>query len=289
MSSASELAEVERRLGARYDVRHEKRLRSAAFMLCDFEWRGTRESAFSPPHDRIEFTNMHAYGRCLSSRDGRLVRQGPIRFFTEQQEYYSRWSDQRSTSLFCVLDIAALTGARFVIDEDRMSELLNVRSGFLATALNRVQQELVAPRAGGDLLLDSLGLAIAVELVQHCERPADPERLRGARLDTSYAHRLERRLRDERFQIGLESLSNELGVTPRHFARLFNAATGESFTTFVQRCFATMAGDLLMDRGLRVKEIAYRCGFSDSSSFSRAFRRASGRTPESYRRGEPGM
>ena len=284
MSTASELAEVERRLGARYDIRHERHLPSAGFVLCDFEWRGARESAFSPHHDRIEFTNMHAYGRCLSSSDGRLVRQGPIRFFTEEQEFYSRWSDHRSTSLFCVLDIAALTGARFGLDKDRMMELLDVRSGFLSAALERVYQELVAPRAGGDLLLGSLGLAIAVELVQHFDRPPVPERLRGASLDPDYARRLEGRLRDERFKIGLETLSHELGVTPRHFARLFKEATGDNFMAFVQRCFLTTAEDLLRDNSLLVKEVAFRCGFSETSSFSRAFRRGTGLAPESCRR-----
>lgn len=284
MSTASELAEVERRLGARYNVRNERRLRSAAFMLCDFEWRGTRESAFSPPHDRIEFTDMHAYGRCLSSRDGRLVRQGPIRFFTEQQEFYSRWSDHRSTSLFCVLDMAALTGTRFVIGEEHMARLLNVRSNFLSMVLGRVQQELVDPRAGGDLLLDALGLTIAVELVRHFETPHEAERSRGEGLGADYVLRLERRLRDQRFQTDLETLSNELGVTPRHFARLFKAAAGDSFMAFVQRCFVTTAKDLLMDHSLLVKEVAFRCGFSETSSFSRAFRRGTGRAPESYRR-----
>ena len=43
------------------------------------------------------------------------------------------------------------------------------------------------------------------------------------------------------------------------------------------------AKDLLTDRSLLVKEIAYRCGFANAASFGVAFRQMEGCSPQQFR------
>lgn len=58
---------------------------------------------------------------------------------------------------------------------------------------------------------------------------------------------------------------------------------GTSFKEVLDRVRADLARAYLLDRALPLGEVAYRVGFSDPSTFSRAFKRWTGRSPRDYR------
>ena len=62
-------------------------------------------------------------------------------------------------------------------------------------------------------------------------------------------------------------------------------AEGTSFTAVVDDAREALARELLADPELALGEIAYRAGFADLASFSRAFKRWTGTSPGRFRRG----
>lgn len=85
------------------------------------------------------------------------------------------------------------------------------------------------------------------------------------------------------------AIAKRQGVTPRYIQRLFETE-GTTFTAFVRDCRLDLAFRLLTERGAsptRITEIAYDAGFSDLSTFSRAFRQRFNATPTDIRRSPP--
>ena len=56
-----------------------------------------------------------------------------------------------------------------------------------------------------------------------------------------------------------------------------------TFYQYVTKLRLSYAQQLLGDRGLSITEIALRSGFSGGSTFTRAFRQATGLTPSEFR------
>ena len=83
--------------------------------------------------------------------------------------------------------------------------------------------------------------------------------------------------------ISLESVAEHEGFSKYHFERIFKQFTGMTFYQYVTKLRLSYAQQLLGDRGLSITEIALRSGFSGGSTFTRAFRQATGLTPSEFR------
>ncbi len=71
----------------------------------------------------------------------------------------------------------------------------------------------------------------------------------------------------------------------RQFLRLFKEATGYRPMQYITRLRIQTACRLLCETELNVTEIAERCGYTDSSYFSRVFQQKCGIRPKAYRKG----
>lgn len=72
-------------------------------------------------------------------------------------------------------------------------------------------------------------------------------------------------------------------LSPRHFARRFHTLHGCTPHAYLNRCRAAYARDLLAQGDLSVTQVADMMGFPSIHTFSRWFRRQTGRTPTSIR------
>jgi len=81
----------------------------------------------------------------------------------------------------------------------------------------------------------------------------------------------------------LPRVAGLLGISPRTLQRRLREA-GTSFAALLDGLRHTMAIRLLRDRSLAVYEIAFLLGYSDPSTFFRAFRRWRGASPDEFRR-----
>lgn len=84
--------------------------------------------------------------------------------------------------------------------------------------------------------------------------------------------------------MSIEELSMAAGFSKYHFSRIFQGIRHESLAHYVSRIRMERAAFLLVHRADKnVTDVAYELGFSDSSVFSRVFRKYYGVGPRKYR------
>lgn len=88
--------------------------------------------------------------------------------------------------------------------------------------------------------------------------------------------------------LSLGRVSQHVNTSRFYFCKLFCQATGLSFTEFVSRIRVEKARRLLLNRHLRVSEIAFTAGFKSLGHFARMFRKIVGQSPSDYRGALPG-
>jgi transcriptional regulator GlxA family with amidase domain len=82
----------------------------------------------------------------------------------------------------------------------------------------------------------------------------------------------------------VESLADRAGLSPRHFARAFQAETGTTPGRYVERVRLEHARRLLEDTVDGVTKISRACGYGTPEAMRRAFVKALGVAPAEYRR-----
>ncbi|RDU97171.1 helix-turn-helix transcriptional regulator [Trinickia dinghuensis] len=84
-------------------------------------------------------------------------------------------------------------------------------------------------------------------------------------------------------ELGLDTLADEAGLSPYHFLRTFERATGVTPHQYILRARLRAAAERLADAPGKIVDVALDCGFADLSNFNRAFRAEFGVTPRAYR------
>jgi YesN/AraC family two-component response regulator len=130
----------------------------------------------------------------------------------------------------------------------------------------------------------SKGLFSVEETLGHIEKALTRKRKLG-----SEAQRLVRRAMayvHEHYAepISREDIARHLGMSSDYLTHCFRAELGMTFIAYVNRYRVTQAKTLLAESNKSLTEIAMAVGFSDSSYFSRVFRRQVGISPDVYRR-----
>jgi len=64
---------------------------------------------------------------------------------------------------------------------------------------------------------------------------------------------------------------------------MFKKITGINFTDYLSRVRIEKAKNLLLNRNLRISEIAYEVGFQSLTHFNRVFKKITGQSPTEYR------
>ncbi|PMS19354.1 AraC family transcriptional regulator [Trinickia dabaoshanensis] len=83
--------------------------------------------------------------------------------------------------------------------------------------------------------------------------------------------------------LGVEHLAKQAGLSPYHFLRTFERATGVTPHQYILRARLRVAAQRLADAPDKVVDVALACGFADLSNFNRAFRAEFGVAPRAYR------
>ncbi len=84
--------------------------------------------------------------------------------------------------------------------------------------------------------------------------------------------------------LSVDRLAAHVGLSGRHFARLFRSETGESPARYVEQVRLDAARSLLETEALGLDAIATQLGFGSAETLRRVFQRRLGVSPTSYRR-----
>jgi len=83
--------------------------------------------------------------------------------------------------------------------------------------------------------------------------------------------------------VTIGDLAEELGYSVSHLRAVFRDRLGVSLGRYMRESRLSEAAKLLQNSEFNVGEIGERCGFESLYAFSRAFRKAYGLPPRSYR------
>ncbi|WP_206952779.1 helix-turn-helix transcriptional regulator [Trinickia acidisoli] len=134
---------------------------------------------------------------------------------------------------------------------------------------------------------DEMALALAVCVVQHIDGVPSSDAKRVPCLPRAALARVVDTARwiDEApdADLGVQRLAEHAGLSPYHFLRTFERATGVTPHQYVLRVRLRIAAQRLADAPDKIVDVALDCGFADLSNFNRAFRAEFGVTPRAYR------
>jgi AraC family L-rhamnose operon transcriptional activator RhaR/AraC family L-rhamnose operon regulatory protein RhaS len=82
----------------------------------------------------------------------------------------------------------------------------------------------------------------------------------------------------------LATLAKLTGMSHRTFYRMFHIVTGQTPSSYLQQLRITKAAQILRTTDKTVTEVAFQCGFEDSSYFARCFRQRFGVSPRESKR-----
>jgi AraC family transcriptional regulator len=164
--------------------------------------------------------------------------------------------------------------------DQRLEAGLDIPDVNVRRLLLRLAEELRNPGFASQALVELIVAQLAIELGRYCvaikEGPATgglaPWRLRM----------IEERLMEVRAAPTLSELAALCNLSVRQLTRAFRASRGRSIGDHVAQCRIDNAKRLLASDE-SVKAIAYSLGFASPSSFSFAFRCATGQTPREFR------
>jgi AraC family transcriptional regulator len=174
----------------------------------------------------------------------------------------------------------------------RLAPLMAVRDAWLDAFFRLLAAEYEACRAAGRLqafdLVDRLGELLLQRIagLQRTAREAGesaPQRaspLRPLLLRAVLAH-IDAHLTG---RLGLEELAAVASMSPDHFVRAFEQATGSTPHRWILEHRLEAACKKLHDSTDHIEDIAHACGFAGAAHFSATFRRHLGVTPSAYRR-----
>lgn len=214
----------------------------------------------------------------------RYERIGQIFLLPPKQTFRARSDGGPSqASVVCRLNADALQqwfGGELEWTDYRLEAGLDIGDPNLRWLLTRLATELRNPSFGEETLVELLVAQIAIELGRYCvalrERPAQralaPWRLRL----------IEERLRGMETAPTLAELAQLCKMSVRQLTRAFRVSRGCSIGDYIAQHRIEHAKRLLSGNQ-SIKAVAYALGFASPSSFSFAFRSATGVTPREYK------
>ena len=169
-------------------------------------------------------------------------------------------------------------------DQRHLAMCADIREPNVRGAMQRMAAEVANPGFASDVLIDGLAAVLQIDLARYFEMKTGREAGNRGTLAPWQLRRLEDYVQaSEGGPLRIADLAALIDVSPGHLARTFKQSTGRTVHQFVEEARLARARILLGETRLPLKQVAAQLGFSTPSSFSLAFRRATGTTPGQFR------
>lgn len=214
----------------------------------------------------------------------RFERVGNVFLVPPKQVLHGK-SDEPGTSSALVFEVQAPRVHQWVDRElcwspAKLAAALDLRDRRLQVLVLRIGEEIRHPGFASEMLLELLIGQLSIELARCCVGLRDQYRANG--LSAARLRQIEERLQAPGSAPTVTELAGLCQISERQLARGFKASRGCSIGAYVARQQIERAKTML-DSDDPIKAIAYNLGFSSSSSFCYAFRKATGISPRQYR------
>jgi AraC family transcriptional regulator len=268
------------------------------------KWRGMgAEFVQATSHDRIDYSfrspvHLLAAYQHGTRRDGESFVEGLPRstlrdvtkklIFAPASHEYREWHDPRTLPgvMYFYFDSAELQDEFEIDDTDAVfAPRLFFEDATISSTAAKLKQAIDAGHADNGLYVEALGVVLVHELLRlNRGAPRLEPLVRGGlaawqqRVVTAYV--------DEHLseQISLATLAGLARLSTYYFCRAFKQSFGIPPHRYHTNRRIEQAKLMLAGRRHSVTEIGLTLGFSDTSSFTAAFRKMTGQTPSSYQR-----
>jgi AraC family transcriptional regulator len=180
--------------------------------------------------------------------------------------------------MFVTCSTASLGGARA-----QLRDVREVNDPLIVQLIAALRAEVNKPWNGP--LAEALATALAMHLVCHYSvnkaEGCDAERWLGKTRLRAVLNHINEHLSHN---ISIEALAKTAGLSPSHFIRMFQYATGFSPHQYILRARVLRGQELLRTTHQSIAEIARITGFCGQSHFTMHFKRVVGVTPKRYLR-----
>ena len=158
---------------------------------------------------------------------------------------------------------------------------LSVRSwNYLAQMLEHYLKRHEETRKGYASLLMLMGL-----ILEELTVTGTPQSQEAAKSQPTIVDEVNRYIWDNFDKnIGLEEVAKEFSYSTSHLRFIFRKKMGISIGSYIQKIKINRARSLLINSGLNISEIAAACGYDSLFSFSRAFKKKTGLSPNAYKK-----
>jgi AraC family transcriptional regulator len=204
-------------------------------------------------------------------------------FVPEGETLHVRGNCEPGTGIACLLHAAPI---RALLEDDlawtdrRLEASLDIRSLNIQNLMLRLGEEARHPGFASHMLAEQIAAQMAIELFRYGNTITDTTRPTG--LAPWQLRIIDERISEERAAPTLAELASLCNLSVRQLARGFRASRGSLIGEYVAQSQIDYAKRLLTTDE-PIKSIAYSLGFASPSSFSHAFRRATGLTPREFR------
>jgi AraC family transcriptional regulator len=242
-------------------------------------------------HPRDYQINMCLTPRPLYTRASYRQHWGPHRYESlgeiflvpPGEELHVRGSGGEQATLTCHLEAAALhavVGQDIGWTSQRLESAMDVANARIRALLYRIAEEIRHPGIAPEAMLDCLARQLAIELGRHFLEVVDRPLAGG--LAAWRLRLIDERLNEDSTAPSLSQLANLCGLSVRQLTRGFRVSRGSSIGEYCEQRRMEAAKRRLL-AGESVKTIACAMGFASPSSFTFAFRRATGISPSTFR------
>ena len=165
----------------------------------------------------------------------------------------------------------------FHLGEERLPKYLELLHEFLD--LNNTPGQQIIASAILHYILGKLYCDMGLEAIQ------DSANLQHVRLVGSILHYIEENLSEP---LSLQEIAQQYNYSVTYISKLFKNVTGSSLVSYIIEKRISRARHLMYEN-LEIMQIAEQVGYRNYSNFYKAFKKATGLSPEDYRHQLPGF
>jgi AraC family transcriptional regulator len=228
----------------------------------------------------------HSQGRYRPGPHSAFATFGPIHLRPAGVPLQYRNDGGPFRSIRCRFDPAHFrraTGLTRDWTPEQLALCIDIRHAAIEDGLLRIADECEKPSDDSPALVAALSTTLLIDLGRYFQHAQDRAQPTHGGLSPRHLRQVRDHVESAARRPSIDALAALCGLSRHHFMRAFRQSTGETVAKYVEAARIRRAKKMLTEGARSVTEIGIALGFPSPASFSMVFKRATGRTPGSYR------